>query len=303
MKYFCVIAILLVLSSCEKTIPIEPEGEEVKPVVNGLYKHGEPLEIELTTSTIVGENTDSRFLTNATADLFVSGHFEEKLEYVDNGTYRSSSVMQPGNHYQINMNTEAGYITASSHLPDTVPVIRIDTIRQTVINIDQWSGMSEAYIVNFTFDDLQGDHYYAVDMLAKNPDLGDVEDIYNLYYYEYDYRAINSALGDDVDIQLWNYLLFPDTRFASERKTYRFGVYADDGYLEQLQEEGYFIYLKFYALEEDYYKYLTSRQVYWNAAYDFFAEAVNLHSNIEGGLGVFAGASYVTVPITIPGKQ
>lgn len=301
MKQMKIIALTLLsflLLSCEKEIPIEVGDVEPKPVLNGLFTNGDTINVSLSNSAVVGSDDEPGPVENAIVELSTGTGFTEQLTETEPGIYQSDITAQANRNYTIEVQSEAGDCSASAFVPDTVEVVRIDTIQKTSISAGQWSGVVDALNIEFTFNDLPGNHYYVIrcvreDSVYNYTHAGDV------FYYEYNYRSSNSGVTGDDGIQFWNYLYFPDYKFDSSQKTYKFGMVYESYEMEAWIDEGVDIYLMFYSLSEDYYNFITTTEVYWESHYNFFAEAINVHSNVDGGLGIFAGMSVVPVKLDL----
>jgi len=301
MKNILTIILLFALFSCEKTIPIEIDNEEPRPVVNGMFENGKPLKVELSNSVLVGNEGDIGNLENIDIELFTNDTFQEQLIYESDGNYYSSNAMEAGNNYRIEFNALNKNISASSYLPDSVPIVRIDSIVPTTISVDQFGAIESALGITFTFDDLPGNHYYLIDIAIISDIQQTTTDRVWLFYYETDYMGLNTGVGNNAEFNVWEYLRFPDEEFNNSQKTYKFGIVYEEYDVDEWVEQNARFELYFYALDPDLYLYLQTRTVFWNTNEDFFAESANIHTNINGGLGIFAGATLVKKEIDLLG--
>ncbi|PLX25080.1 MAG: hypothetical protein C0599_01260 [Salinivirgaceae bacterium] len=157
-------------------------------------------------------------------------------------------------------------------------------------------------MVYYTFQDLPGDQYYSLKLIvnAELESLGSYN-VGDMFYYEYNYRTSSSGIDGSSSVDLYSYLRFSDGLFNEELKTYKFGVMYDPYNLQYYLENNYQFKLQFYSLNENFYTYLQTLEAYYNAEGDFFAESINLFSNVEGGLGIFAGAVLSEVDVDLSG--
>ncbi len=302
MKYFIYIIIFLAtLHSCEEEVPIDVSGVESKPVLSSLFFAGDSFKVNLSKTAVIGQDDAPEMITGATVDLFVNNNFAEQLNNIGNGEYRSELETQPGNTYELQVQAGEYSLSGKCFLPDTVSVIRIDSIQKTQITIDDYYENTSALAISFTFKDLPGSHFYAIDIEETTLSQDSYYDASQLFFYEYDYMSADISLEEEPSIILYDYLRFPDTRFDGEEKMYKLGMQYDEWSADEWINQNSEFELVFYMLSEDYYKYLQTRDLYYSTVYDFFAESVNFHTNIDGGIGIFAGASIVRVPIDIVG--
>ncbi len=302
MKYLlCIILLFAIFHACEEEVPIDVSGVESKPVLSGLFFQGENLNVKLSQTAIIGQDDEPPAITNATVNLFVNNSFVEQLSHSGNGEYSSELKTQSGNTYEVQVQSGEDIFSGKCFLPDTVPVIRIDSVQKTDITIDDYYENTRALAISFTFNDLPGDHFYAINIKKTTNNQDFYYDVSQLFFYEYDYMSADVSLEEEPSIIMYDYLRFPDSRFDGTQKTYKFGMQYDEWSAEEWINQNSEFELVFYMLSEDYYKHLQARDLYYSTVYDFFAESVNFHSNVDGGIGIFAGASVVRVPIDIVG--
>lgn len=289
---------LLVLG-CEKEIPLEiPEDVKPKAVVNSLFCAGDTLKVELTNSVVIGSGMDIKPIKGAKVKLFNNEVFKEVLEESRNqpGVYLSTDVLQEGANYSLQVSTDYADVTSESETPVVVKVKTIDKIEKTKVRIDEYSAPEDALLIQFSFDDPEPRNYYLVKLVSSSDGGETFEPVYDLYYREYNYLSQNDVVDETLFTSFYDYLVFPDEKFNAKEKSYTFGV----RYSYSI-EEGYIwgreYYLAFYSLTGDYYTYLVSRNTYFEMEDSFFAEKSNLHTNVDGGLGIFAGSSVEYVPI------
>jgi hypothetical protein len=95
-----------------------------------------------------------------------------------------------------------------------------------------------------------------------------------------------------------NSLLMKDVNFSGKQKVLHFFINSYE--LQDQTGQGgqvYKPYVKVNRITEDYFKYIKSYHVYYNAADNPFAEPANVFSNVLNGYGNFS--AYTTVVTTI----
>jgi hypothetical protein len=290
------IMIFFALYSCEKTIPIDVEEQDPKIVVNCLFDNTSPLMVDLSRSAMIDDATGPVIMPNADIKLFENGNFIDQLENMQVGEYYGSQTLKPGNTYRLDIETDIGDVTVTNTMPDSVPIISLDSIKETQIVDDAWGEAMDALMFYFTFQDLPGDHYYAL-KLFRNSEYSGYYEVGNMFYYEYNYRSSNSGIDGGSSVEFYQYLRFTDGLFNGTTKTYKFGIINDYYMIPENNDSENKFKLQLFSISEDYYRYLQTVEAYWNAEGNFFAESINLFSNVEGGLGIFAGATMSEIEV------
>jgi hypothetical protein len=294
MKKIIIIIISIVsVFSCEKTIPIDMEQQDPKIVINALFDNTKAFTASISKSAMIDDVSGPQPITNATVKLFENGSHLDDLNHAGDGLYVLNDTLKPGNTYQITVDCDLGYASATTIMPEATPIISVDSIVETQIIDDVWGETMDALMFYFTFQDQPGNQYYSLDLFVKSPyETFTDTDFGNLFYYEYNYRSSSSGFDETSSVEFYDYLRFTDGLFNQELKTYKFGVLYDFYDIQSYIDNDYKFILRFYTLNESFYTYLQTLEAYYNAEGDFFAESINLYSNVEGGLGIFAGATY-----------
>lgn len=286
------ISILVFMTSCEKEIPIEIDGVEEKVVLNSLFYADSIFSVTLTNSAKIAAGEYIHPIQNAIVQLFEDGQLLEVLPGNGSGRYESSHVSKVGSSYTIEVNSSLGLASASSSIPRMINIISIDTLEIASLVFDSWSGAETVYNSKITFVDPSEDNYYLLRLMSN-----DTADHYSnyipLFYYETDYMVLGNSFGGDTYINTYNYLRFTDEEFAATQKTYSFGLRPNN------YNSGNVYTLEIYSLHKDFYEFIRTMEVFEYVMYDFFSEPINVHSNVDGGLGIFAGASVIKVPLYI----
>lgn len=119
------------------------------------------------------------------------------------------------------------------------------------------------------------------------------------FYYENNHNAI-SGLGErgqdeeDYGTELQGYLL-SDSDFNGQTKTINVEL---DGY-SYTADKYHYLVVELFHISKEYYNYYKTLQTQGSTQDDIFAEPIQIYTNIDGGLGVFAGASLSTQYIKI----
>lgn len=175
--------------------------------------------------------------------------------------------------------------------------------------------------VQFSFNDTpnENNYYYLLAYeLVLDPgnidstcqELYDLEDVEldSLFYKEYNldcgywgasvYNEFNSGLEPYVELYSGKYpgVLINDELFDGKKKDIIFHLFSND-----TDDKTYF-FVELYHVSEEFYRYHYSLQMQVNSKKDVYSEPAQIYSNIENGLGIFAGASVSKKMIKIESK-
>ncbi|PHR28941.1 MAG: hypothetical protein COA38_11875 [Fluviicola sp.] len=292
-KLFFLIAILFLIS-CEKEIEYEGEGKAPVLVLDGILENNSLPNIKISRSVF--------FLSNGSpSDASISGasvkftNLDSGVEYVlassGNGYYYGGEIILPGTDYRIEV-SYTGYETISSE---------ITTVNDVVLsNIDSSSVEGEfntTSFVNYEFNDSQEENFYAVKLSVERETT-----TYdgNMNVTGVDTAWVSEYLGSNdpsYEFRFGENTFFKDFSFNGELKI--FSTYFNDyiysymGTEETSRVIGYSATLL--NLSEDTYKYFKSIEN--NQPFGPFSDPVNVHTNVENGLGIFGSVSSSVVEL------
>lgn len=313
------------LAACEKQIDIDIENQEAKVVVMGQNEVGKAISVDLTYS----RPTFSRFyvrngedyfrkITNATVTLAVNGGAPEQATHND-GTYTFAHIPQAGEELTLTVSVPGeATVTATATVPNIPAISNIDT---TVTTNNSYYGMSQT-VVQFTIADpaATADYYsvrlreVATTVVTQRDSTGAIlsQDTSVDEHYRWfsctDYLLVSSTSIDIDDPTESNTfygseMLFTDAtingqnhRIAINSGEDSYGYdYEDIGAYEVEHTTNIELYLEVSALTRDLYLYRQTMENYdYDEILNFFSEPVQIHSNIDGGIGIF-GVCYKSV--------
>jgi hypothetical protein len=309
------LAIAFAFSGCESVLFIELEESDNLIVVNGAITNDVPAAIQVSRTRHILDNAPVVPLQNATVRLYEDGSLVEELTYQENAYYVSESFIPViGRSYAIEVEN-AGYptVSASCGIPETVPILEIDTASVTFDIEDpyySYSYATEMLQFDLTLQDPAGvDNYY---LLFAEADLSWTE------YRDTSVRVVDSLFYGGK----WNYfikdstytlqeihrytdfpfitsediiteattshgILFSDQLIDGKKYSFRGQLYKD-----QLRSaDSAVVDLRLQSISESYYKYLKSRQNHYDTKENYLAVPVIVYSNVENGAGFFGGYS------------
>lgn len=282
---------VLIFSSCVKEIEFKSNEIEPKIVVNSLFTPDSMWRIHVSQSKSISSTSNMTFLSNASVKLFdQSQQLIATLQHAGQGYYTASGVT-PGENQAYSIEVSApGYtsVTATNHTTSSIPLIHVDTATSTD------SEGNQQMEVTVQFSDPAGiSNYYLLELIGKykqfNAETGDsvfVEEPLMLHCLDPNVEQTNT-LDFQEKTGLFNYLMIHDDFFDGSQYGLKFRL-NDWPSLKHfdLQCE-----LRFIHASEAYYLYRKSYAAYLKVVGNPFAQPVQVYSNINNGIGIFAGAT------------
>ncbi len=305
-----VIIIAISAISCEKVLYIDlPEGEK-HIVVNGVLNPDSLLKVKISKSQGILDESKTVYLQNAQAKLYENDVYIEDMNYKRDGFFLSSINPVPGRTYRIDVDYPGfNFVTAENVLPEKNNIVSSEA---------SFVVLSEEIFDDFIFeeygikckvqfeDDVNIKNYYFIGIMTERRiqfeyQIGTDEYSYDSYdYIESDDIVFNSG-NSDFKIEGFSGKVFTDDIFNGKFKTinFSFPVYN----ISDIPESNKFTFC-LASISEDLYKYIISYNKNRKNGDNPFAQPVQIYSNVENGIGLFAGFSpaYVTVQALWDGK-
>jgi hypothetical protein len=280
--FLIILGMLLSLSSCEKYLEFDEEITDPKIVVNAMIHPDSVFKVHLSRSLSVIDNGELTSIENGTVEILnENGNLIETLTHNQFGEYRG--ILQPiaGQKYQLNVSAN-GYksVFAEDYIPLLVNISNVDTAG--VSNLDGYQELK----LEISFQDIANiKNYYQIEIIRAQDFDGSIFE--NPTYL----RADDLSTGNDPEY--YRYIFFDDILFDGNLKTIT--VYTEDTRLYDT-----YIEVRLSSLSESAYKYAKSYQAFSNnfGFGNVFSQPVQVHSNIEKGLGIFAGVNISRKKIT-----
>ncbi len=287
------ILFLLLFSSCRKLVQNEfPEFLPV-PVVNSILIADSLIKVHVS----LAEKLDTYklgWVENARVSLCTDGQFTEEFSYSEKGFYSGITIVEPGKTYSCEVEIP-GFETVSCIDSIPEPTEFLDIIHKNIAGFDV-EGMSYPSIT-FTFksNPVKSEYYEAV---IKFFDYGSTSNA--LIIYITDPVLLNEGLPIAV---FSNELIKQDTYTMSLNYTTGSASSIDN---EPLHTDLFLLCLELRSISYDYYRYVKDLYLYETGRYPAIVGGVvtpfQLHSNVENGLGIFAGYSHVVSDTIFPGS-
>jgi len=285
---------LLLLTACTKEVNLDDIKLEPKICLYCLYTAGNRLNIYLCKTGNAITQTGVVEINDATVVLWSNNVEIEHLTYDSAGYYSTKSYrMEAGKSYTITVDVP-GFerIVATDSVPDVTPILKDSVIKNNYIVEGQLFST-----LFFDFYDRPNEHnYYMIAVVFQylNEQTGKVEN------WAIPVRSDNAIIVSDENHQTsyglresFFYLIFDDSNI-SERPTKVFFYYFSGN------DEILHSFFKFYSLSRNMYKYyqsinisgeINNRALFGNINVYQQNDYYNLFSNIQNGIGIFAGCS------------
>lgn len=285
---------LLALASCETPLDIEYLDFEPYPVVSVHAEADITVDMRLTYSRWFLSEGEFDVVNNATARLLVDGSRSYLAEYdVSKGRYCFDPyVPRAGEKVELSVEIPGHEPLSASCVVPRKPEISspsFDTMSVGDIDYSYLATFMEVYLQ----DDPGEDNYYMLEVFyCYDSDSGGYS--YDGHWFVIDDMTlvdpmdVESAVSGDYSVSTRRFL-FDDRNINGKEHRIRVEV------------EGYWPnggMLKLSALTRDEYLYLRTVESAYNSD-GFMAEPVQIHSNIENGIGVF-GMSNPAVVLFLP---
>jgi hypothetical protein len=274
--------------SCEDELDIALSQKEKRIVINSFFNNEEYFHVNISSTQLSTDGDTVYFIDNARVLLYNNNVFLDTLLFETNGNYVSNKVLPEINMpYQLKVEVP-GYTTATSdfaQIPVAVKDFSVDTFSHPV-NV----AGTKTWRLRIKFKDIENvDNYYLFYMIWSgtqyeyDPDSNIVDSVKSLLSYRW-------VQAPGIIIPYTGKLLFSDE--LSEGDTIEKNLYFTQnrggpglGQFNNLR--AYFI---LYTISEEYYRYgKSSVDQNFSIDYSMFVEPVPVFTNINNGIGIFAG--------------
>jgi hypothetical protein len=306
------LVVLVAFFGCEKDLEYDLPGALPRLVVNSLFCEDSLLHIEVSVSASPGDGAKIKSLRDAQITLFenqvlikdfsVDSMFAAPLDFEGNPIasvapaklffHRTlTTIARSGRPYELEVRFPGlATINASGTVPRPVRVRTIPQVLNESILVDG----TPLDRLEFEIDDNGGENnYYGLELLAHKPGSG--EPPHKMVFFSGEKSFAENLIAttgqhtQGVYYQPSSGVYFSNGKFKGQRKT--FEVYVDPEYLGTQ----YQLSVRVLTLSREFFEFATSYQKQKSNANNPFAEPTQVYSNIQGGLGIFAGYSVTEV--------
>ena len=289
---FLSVTSFLLFTNCTKEIEFDAQDIAPRIVVNSLFTNDSLWTANISRSVGVLETTSYTSIDDADVSIFDGNGVQvTTLTNQGDGLYTSltGATPQADELYTIEV-TAPGYtsVSATNRIPTAVQINSIDTVSST--NSDGEDILETT--INFQ-DPPANENYYMVEVLVKGTWIDEFEGD------TIEFREPLRISCNDINVETINrfnsggfentylYLMLKDENFDGEDYALTFSVinYAELKDLELFGE------IRLVNTSEAYFNYLKSFNMYQSASGNPFATPVQVYSNVENGMGIFAGGT------------
>lgn len=247
-----------------------------KVVINSIFKADKTLELNISITSKVND-TIFKKVENATVKFYKDGQYVENLNYTSEGIYTSTIILEENHKYSCDIDVpNYGKYYCEDFLPKKEI---ISNIKHTKI-----AGITD-----------EGEPYSSLQFSFNN-------DVNERKYYQIVIKEFNSQECNPVNLALFTDPILiseglPILLFSNENihgNSYEMAINYYSIFYSNSNPNFNPIQVEFRSISYNYYQYLKKMYLYQqglNPSIETSLTYSNLHSNIEGGLGIFAGYS------------
>lgn len=277
-------------------VNIDVPPHDPKPVLRLIANAGDTEIGALVTNSkgILALSTDYRLYPDATVQLYRNGALLTALTYVEegNGDSHAASLVealpdQPGDVYVLEAKLPGFDAVRTEQVMPPKPIVT--DIKYTINGtIDEFGDRVNELKVDIQDPQPGTVNYYGISLVIEDfyvdPNTGDTT-----FYGGYSSLYSNDPLLTAGDYRTYA-LIFSDEGLPANGR-YQLRCY---GYNYSNQSR---VFFRIATLTRDGFLYLRSKNQYENALGNPFAEPVTVHSNVEGGYGIFMMGNVLEVPL------
>jgi hypothetical protein len=299
-KLFIALYILpFVLISCEKELDINLPDTEKHIVVNGMINPDSLFRIRVSKSRNILDTSQFEYLSNASVKLYTDGINELNMISMENGYFGGNFYPEIGKRYTITVDyPPINSVSTEVTLKEPVPILELDTTMETIITDygDGWADTAHYVYIDLTLkDNSTTNDFYFLSITSLQPwyDYSSGSPVFMGYqeYSEYIDSQDPSLRRDNNTYALDGSQgkIFSDELFNGDEHTFQITLYLSKYYYNINPMDISTYYIKLYTVSEDLFKFVNSYNLSMNTGFDPFAQAVQIYSNIDSGLGFFSG--------------
>jgi len=288
-----IILIVSFLLSCEKVVDIDLEEGGGKVVMYAFIQPDSALVLSVSESVSILESKNYDLIQDAYIQVYRNGQYVTGMPFPNDTIWMTnqSVAFSVGDSVSLKVvkgGAEVGF--AETFIPQYVPIIKIDTVRQVKIDENGVFRVLMSFGLSFTEASPLGD-YYQLRLHAETTTQtasGDSSFVTQIVFPKtdkvfYDEQQGTSSIGS-IDFDG----LFSDAKINNQTYKLQFSLplsYFDIG--EDVVHHA--IRVQLFHITPDYYSYLRSRLIADSYAGIPIFDPVKIPSNVSGGFGLVSG--------------
>jgi hypothetical protein len=306
----CILSAILV-ASCEKEIEFKGEITQPQVVINSFITPDSVVKVHVSESKFfLASGYTFENIGNADISVFVNDIFKEKMIYLNDGFYTSNIVPAVSDTIKLEVNVAGkNAVVCETTIEPKVEIISLDTTilitgQSPITRYNEFTfredtiGFYMQYDCKFKLkikDDVDKQNYYRLVVMTKFEDFQGGNQIQ--YYFTFDDivsgNSSNNSIGPPTSLASNTYNVFSDELINGKEYPLSFyvsdykskplpGYESDPNFKGDMKKE---IFINLQQISKSYYLYLKSRSAS-NDSDIFFSEPIQIHNNIEGGIGI-----------------
>lgn len=295
----------LTFAACETVVDVPPPPHDPKLVAQSFFSPDSLWVVRVTRTVPFASSAPPELVDSATVEVWDGDHLVARPVRSDSGTYVASGTgARRGRTYTLHVEAP-GFPTVegSDALPPPPPVT--DFRATPIAPVDSISRRRATHIDLALDDPADTDNYYGLLVLQarwrEDRATGRLTPMPpSLFPFESSDPALGESGFDFLDTEqtLYHEAFFTDGLFDGSTYTIDLDVQYDAPRPEATVAIRRAFVVALLSVSEDFYRYwkTANEQALTNA--NPFAEPLRVHSNVTGGLGVFAGFQYRLLPVS-----
>ncbi|MBE9466773.1 MAG: DUF4249 domain-containing protein [Bacteroidetes bacterium] len=299
--------VFFVFSSCSKIIPIDDPDNEKHVDVIGVMNSDSILKVNVSKSVSILQSSENLyyeennsilskidFVSNATIKIYENNVYKDTLLFTEYGNYLANFKPVVGNKYKIEVNVpNCEQVDAENIVPEKV---KIDSINTSTVSGSSFIDEEKMLRCEIHFTDPSDvSNYYYLNVFGKIT-YKSYDESLECFFVETYSKFIDFDTNDpmvDNDSKLNNGIVFKDDLING--KNYTLNIEFDKNFSDTTM-----FHFNLYSISSDYYLYLKSIDKQINAKDGGpFTESVPVYTNVNNGVGIFAGTNKSTYSILV----
>jgi hypothetical protein len=305
------------IDSCTKDTVDTPDiGRKI--TINGLITNDAPINLSISRSAYLLDLHDIDFLMQDSIKALIiengrkidslepEKYFESSFfDVFSKGNYKSTSFINPssGKQYRIDVSGKnLPNASASFSIPDVVNIEKIDTSR-IVLTPGSYSTNNNGFLCKIEFNDPVGRENYYMMRIFLNTYYAPYENSNIPFKHEY---LIFSSSDPVIEEKLNNIngiqaIAFSDKLINGQKHSMEIIIRGEligepliksnDSFSSYLTIQKKTLYFKLFSINEEFFRYIQTLQLYSRNYNNPLEEPVLMKSNITGGYGMITGAA------------
>jgi len=289
---FITSGLVFFILACTQIVDVDVPISQPKIVVNSLFNPDSVWVVSVSTSRNILDNGSFGFPSGAEVTILDENEMlVSKLHQINEGDFgrykgifRSDEKPESGKLYTVRVIAPNNpIVTSKGKAPEAISItqLEIDSLNDISFQVTFNDPVSQVnyYLFRVQMRVVREYSRYRSDIQQFEM----VRDTSNIQIPLYE--SSTNLLGNNET------LVITDTKFNGKLTTLKFYTYGS--WYTEVLEAG----LVTYSLSEEYYKYLTTLDLQRSTDGDPFAQPVKVFTNVNNGLGIFAGYSTSYYPI------